>query len=146
MAQVAGILTLKQVENFGKLAYFMSAESVKWRKPVGLRHSVIEVEMTKARGKIGKAKALVWSTGNRQRSRSHLHDRGRLSPSIMIHPSAVIHPRAELGADCRIGPYCVIGETFRWGTVCRLHSHVVLDGHTRLGCNNEIFSLCLHRF
>jgi UDP-3-O-[3-hydroxymyristoyl] N-acetylglucosamine deacetylase/3-hydroxyacyl-[acyl-carrier-protein] dehydratase len=57
MAQVAGILTLKQVENFGKLAYFMSAESVKWRKPVRPGDTlVIEVEMTKSRGKIGKAK------------------------------------------------------------------------------------------
>lgn len=57
----------------------------------------------------------------------------------MIHPSAVIHPRAELGADCKIGPYCVIGEHVSLGDGCRLHSHVVLDGHTRLGCKNEIF-------
>lgn len=57
IAQVAGILMLKQAENFGKLAYFMSAESVKWRKPVRPGDSVvIEVELTKSRGKIGKAK------------------------------------------------------------------------------------------
>jgi UDP-3-O-[3-hydroxymyristoyl] N-acetylglucosamine deacetylase / 3-hydroxyacyl-[acyl-carrier-protein] dehydratase len=57
MAQVAGILMLKQAENIGKIAYFMSAERVKWRKPVrpGDR-LVIEVELLKARGKIGKAK------------------------------------------------------------------------------------------
>lgn len=57
MAQVAGILMLKQAENFGKIAYFMSAESVKWRKPVrpGDRLT-IEVELTKSRGKIGKAR------------------------------------------------------------------------------------------
>ena len=57
MAQVAGILMLKQAENFGKLAYFMSAESVKWRKPVRPGDTlVIEVELIKSRGKIGKAK------------------------------------------------------------------------------------------
>jgi UDP-3-O-[3-hydroxymyristoyl] N-acetylglucosamine deacetylase/3-hydroxyacyl-[acyl-carrier-protein] dehydratase len=57
IAQVAGILMLRQAENFGKLAYFMSAESVKWRKPVRPGDSlVIDVELTKARGKIGKAK------------------------------------------------------------------------------------------
>jgi len=57
MAQAAGILMLKQAENSGKIAYFMSAESVKWRKPVrpGDR-LLIEVELTKWRGKIGKAK------------------------------------------------------------------------------------------
>jgi 3-hydroxymyristoyl/3-hydroxydecanoyl-(acyl carrier protein) dehydratase len=50
---------LKQAENFGKLAYFMSAESVKWRKPVRPGDSVvINVELIKARGKIGKAKGV----------------------------------------------------------------------------------------
>jgi len=59
IAQVAGILMLKQAENFGKLAYFMSAESVKWRKPVYPGDVLtIEVELTKARGKIGRAKGI----------------------------------------------------------------------------------------
>lgn len=57
----------------------------------------------------------------------------------MIHPSAIIHPKARLGAGCEIGPYCVIGEHVTLGERCRLHSHVVIDGHTRLGCENEIF-------
>ena len=57
MAQVVGILMLRQTENFGKLAYFMSAESVKWRKPVRPGDTlVIDAELIKARGKIGKAK------------------------------------------------------------------------------------------
>jgi UDP-3-O-[3-hydroxymyristoyl] N-acetylglucosamine deacetylase/3-hydroxyacyl-[acyl-carrier-protein] dehydratase len=59
IAQVAGILMLKQVENFGKLAYFMAAENVKWRKPVRPGDVlVIDVELTKSRGKIGKAKGV----------------------------------------------------------------------------------------
>jgi UDP-3-O-[3-hydroxymyristoyl] N-acetylglucosamine deacetylase/3-hydroxyacyl-[acyl-carrier-protein] dehydratase len=57
IAQVAGILMLRQAENFGKIAYFMSAENVKWRKPVRPGDVLtISVELTKARGKIGKAK------------------------------------------------------------------------------------------
>jgi UDP-3-O-[3-hydroxymyristoyl] N-acetylglucosamine deacetylase/3-hydroxyacyl-[acyl-carrier-protein] dehydratase len=59
IAQVAGILMLKQIENQGKLAYFMSAESVKWRNPVRPGDTlVIEVELTKARGKVGKARGV----------------------------------------------------------------------------------------
>jgi len=57
----------------------------------------------------------------------------------MHHPTAIIHPRASIGADCEIGPYCVIGENVTLGDRCRLHSHVVIDGHTRLGSDNEIF-------
>lgn len=57
MAQVAGILMLRQAENAGKIAYFMSAESVKWRKPVHPGDTlVIDIEMTRLRGKLGKAK------------------------------------------------------------------------------------------
>jgi UDP-N-acetylglucosamine acyltransferase len=56
-----------------------------------------------------------------------------------IHPSAVIHPRAQIGTGCEIGPYCVIGEHVALGDGCRLHSHVVVDGHTTLGKRNEIF-------
>ena len=61
IAQAAGILMLRQAENFGRLAYFMSAESVKWRKPVRPGDTlVIEVELTKSRGKIGKAKGVCF--------------------------------------------------------------------------------------
>ncbi|MBI3414459.1 MAG: bifunctional UDP-3-O-[3-hydroxymyristoyl] N-acetylglucosamine deacetylase/3-hydroxyacyl-ACP dehydratase [Verrucomicrobia bacterium] len=64
IAQVAGILTLKQAENLGKLAYFMSAESVKWRKPVRPGDTlIIDVELTKSRGKIGKARGVCSVNG-----------------------------------------------------------------------------------
>ena len=57
----------------------------------------------------------------------------------MIHSSAIIHPKAQISSGCEIGPYCVIGEQVTLGENCRLHSHVVIDGHTRLGAGNEIF-------
>lgn len=57
----------------------------------------------------------------------------------MIHPTAVIHPQAKIGANCEIGPFCIIGEHVVLGDNCRLHSHVVIDGHTKLGQGNEIF-------
>jgi UDP-N-acetylglucosamine acyltransferase len=57
----------------------------------------------------------------------------------MIHPTAIIHPNAQIGGDCEIGPYCVIGEHVTLGPKCRLHAHVVIDGHTKLGEGNEVF-------
>src|SRR5215470_15990040 len=56
-----------------------------------------------------------------------------------IHSTAVIHRKAQIGDDCEIGPYCLIGEHVSLGPRCRLHSHVVIDGHTTLGQGNEIF-------
>ncbi len=64
MAQVAGILMLRQAEHSGKLAYFMSAESVKWRRPVQPGDQlIIDVELTKSRGKIGRAKGVCSVAG-----------------------------------------------------------------------------------
>ncbi len=56
-----------------------------------------------------------------------------------IHPTAIVHPQAVLGDGCEIGPYCVIGGEVELGPGCRLHSHVVLDGCTVLGRENELF-------
>ena len=56
-----------------------------------------------------------------------------------IHSSAVVHPDAQIGSNCHIGPFCVIGEHATLGPDCRLHSHVVVDGHTTLGAGNELF-------
>ena len=56
-----------------------------------------------------------------------------------IHPTAVVHPGARLGAGTVVGPYCVIGEHVVLGEECRLHSHVVIDGHTELGRGNQLF-------
>ena len=56
IAQVAGVLMLRADDSAGKVAYFMSANNVKWRKPVRPGDQlVIEVEMGKSRGRIGKA-------------------------------------------------------------------------------------------
>ena len=57
----------------------------------------------------------------------------------MIHSTAVIHPKAQVASGCEIGPYCVIGEHVALGEGCKLHSHVVIDGHTTVGKRNEIF-------
>jgi len=56
-----------------------------------------------------------------------------------IHPTAIVCPGARIGADCVIGPYCVVGEHVVLGDRCHLHSHVVVDGHTVLGRENQLF-------
>jgi UDP-3-O-[3-hydroxymyristoyl] N-acetylglucosamine deacetylase / 3-hydroxyacyl-[acyl-carrier-protein] dehydratase len=59
MAQVAGMLMLRNTENSKLIAYFMAAENVKWRKPVRPGDTLmISVELMKIRGKIGKAKGV----------------------------------------------------------------------------------------
>jgi len=56
MAQVASVLMLRMPENIGKIGYFMSADKVKWRRPVLPGDSIlIEAELIKMRRNIGFA-------------------------------------------------------------------------------------------
>ena len=58
MAQVASILMLRIPENAGKIGYFMSADEVKFRKPVVPGDTLlIEAEILKNRRNIGQARA-----------------------------------------------------------------------------------------
>lgn len=62
MAQVAGVLMLSKPENQGKLAYFMSMNNVKFRKPVVPGDQLrLEVEVVKLKTKTGQVhtRALV---------------------------------------------------------------------------------------
>lgn len=56
MAQVASIIMMRKPENIGKIGYFMSADSVKFRKPVFPGDTLfIHCEMLSAKKRLGKA-------------------------------------------------------------------------------------------
>jgi UDP-N-acetylglucosamine acyltransferase len=57
----------------------------------------------------------------------------------MIHPTAIVSPLASLGRDVRIGPYCIVGANVELGEGCALHSHVVIEGCSKIGKHNEFF-------
>ena len=58
MAQVSSVLMLRKPENQGKIGYFMSADNVKWRRPVLPGDTLfIEAEVIKIRGSIGQTRA-----------------------------------------------------------------------------------------
>ncbi len=57
MAQVSSVLMLRKPENVGKIGYFMSADSVKWRRPVMPGDTIfIETEIIRMRGAIGQTR------------------------------------------------------------------------------------------
>lgn len=63
-----------------------------------------------------------------------------IHPTARIHPSALVAESAIVGAGCEIGPFCTVGSDVELGEGCELVSHVVLDGRTRFGKRNRIFS------
>ena len=57
----------------------------------------------------------------------------------MIHPTAIVSPEAEIADDASIGPYCRIGSRVRIGKNCRFESHVVVEGPTTIGEDNQFY-------
>jgi UDP-N-acetylglucosamine acyltransferase len=58
---------------------------------------------------------------------------------VSIHPSAMVAAGAVVPESCTVGPFCTIGPEVVLGEECRLISHVVLDGRTRMGARNVIY-------
>lgn len=56
-----------------------------------------------------------------------------------IHPTAIIDPKAELDSSVEVGAYTTISAGVRVGADTRIGSHVVLEGPTTIGKNNQIF-------
>ena len=58
---------------------------------------------------------------------------------MSVHPSAVVAAGSVVPDSCTVGPFCTISAEVVLGEECRLISHVVLDGRTRIGARNTIF-------
>ncbi len=64
MAQVGGVMMLSSPEHSGKLAFFMSANNIKWRKPVLPGDQLIlEAEAVKIKGKTGQVRGVARVNG-----------------------------------------------------------------------------------
>lgn len=59
--------------------------------------------------------------------------------TAFIHPSSIVEAGAVIGAGVQIGPFCVVGADVEIGEGTVLKSHVVVNGHTRIGRDNQIY-------
>ncbi|AJR00455.1 acyl-ACP--UDP-N-acetylglucosamine O-acyltransferase [Hafnia paralvei] len=62
-----------------------------------------------------------------------------IDPTAFIHPSAIVEDGAIIGAGVHIGPFCYIGSQVEIGEGTVLKSHVVVNGITKIGRDNEIY-------
>ena len=61
---------------------------------------------------------------------------------MSIHSSAIVSESASLADDVEVGPFTVIGADVEIGEGCKVDSHVVINGPTRIGNNNHIYQFC----
>ncbi|GAA3896013.1 MULTISPECIES: acyl-ACP--UDP-N-acetylglucosamine O-acyltransferase [Gibbsiella] len=59
--------------------------------------------------------------------------------TAFIHPSAIVEEGAVIGAGAHIGPFCYVGSQVEIGEGTVLKSHVVVNGITRIGRENQIY-------
>ena len=57
----------------------------------------------------------------------------------MVDPTSIVAPQARLGSGVEIGPFCRVGPDAVLEDGVRLHSHVVIDGHTHIGARTEVY-------
>ncbi len=62
-----------------------------------------------------------------------------IDQSAFIHPSAIVEEGAILHAGVHVGPFCFIGPQVEIGAGTVLKSHIVINGITRIGEENQIY-------
>ncbi|CNH49480.1 acyl-ACP--UDP-N-acetylglucosamine O-acyltransferase [Yersinia pekkanenii] len=62
-----------------------------------------------------------------------------IDKTAFIHPSSIVEEGAVIGAGVHIGPFCFIGSQVEIGAGTELKSHVVVNGITKIGCDNQIY-------
>ena len=62
-----------------------------------------------------------------------------IDQSAFIHPSSIVEDGAIIHAGVHIGPFCFIGPQVEIGAGTVLKSHVVINGITRIGEENQIY-------
>ncbi len=62
-----------------------------------------------------------------------------IHPSAIIHPTAIVEEGAKIAENVVIGPFCVVGKDVEIGKGTVLKSHVVVNGVTKIGEDNQIF-------
>lgn len=62
-----------------------------------------------------------------------------IDKTAFIHPSSIVEAGAVIGAGVHIGPFCYVGSQVEIGAGTVLKSHVVANGLTKIGCENQIY-------
>lgn len=59
--------------------------------------------------------------------------------TAVIHPTSIIEAGAFIKAGVKVGPFCYIGSNVEIGEGTVIHSHVVINGITKIGKDNQIY-------
>lgn len=139
MAQLSGVLILSTPETKGKIAYFASADKVKWRRPVIPGDQLrMEVDLLKTRGPVAKCRGKCLVDGKIVCESIMTFSLGDSKLQKRIDPTAQIHPNAEIGKNVTVGSNAFIGEGVKIGNSVIIEANVVIEKWVTIGDNTHI--------
>lgn len=62
-----------------------------------------------------------------------------VNSTAMIHPTSIVETGAKIHGNVKIGPFCCIGANVEIDEGTVIHSHVVINGITKIGKDNQIY-------
>lgn len=143
LAQAAGIWLLKTAPDpRGVEIRVVGIDDAKFRRPVVPGDRLhLEVELVHRRGELCRFRGEV-RVGDARAAEARLLLQIATLPPADVDPTARVDPTAVIEPAVRVGPFCVIGRGVRLGRGSELHSHVVIEGDTRVGEYNRFFPFC----
>lgn len=138
LTQAATVLLLDRGEaSGGTVVTLRGVDGAKFRKHVipGDQLKLV-VTLGAARGPLVKAAALAEVDGQVVVEAELLL---AVTPAATIDALARVHPSAVIGAGTTVAPFAVIGPNVRIGRNCKIGASAVIEGHTTIGDDNDIF-------
>jgi UDP-N-acetylglucosamine acyltransferase len=145
LAQVATMLVVYQNGAPEGRVYLRGVDNAKFRRQVVPGDRLrLEVTLGHRRSRLARAHAVAYIdngvVAEADLLLGLLPDEGPAGQrGVRVEASAIVHPGAHIGTGTTIGPHAVIGEHVRIGRNCRIGASTVVDGHTEIGDDNEIF-------
>jgi UDP-N-acetylglucosamine acyltransferase len=131
LAQVASLLVTD------RRVLLRGVENAKFRKQVVPGDRLrLEVALSRQRGAIIRAKASAAVDGQVVAEADLVLAVDR---DARVDPSAHVDPATRLGAGTVVGPHAVIGPNVVLGRNCKVGASAVIDGHTTIGDESEVF-------
>lgn len=149
MAQTTGAPAFKSVRKLepGELYYFAGIDEARFKHPVMPDDQMImEVTFEKTCHGLTRLKGAAPVDGKVVCGATMMCVRSRevwyaTDKSAFIHPVVITEEDVSIGVNAHIGPFCIAGPCVEIGEDTVLKSHVVVNDHTRVGRDNEIYQL-----
>ncbi len=138
LAQVATMLIAEQADGAPGHVTLRGVDRAKFRRQVVPGDRLrLEVSIAHRRGELVRAKAHAEVDGQTVAEAELVL--GVRAAVHRIDPSARVHPDARIGAGTIVGPFAVVGRHVVLGERCRVGASAVVDGHTTIGDETEVF-------